>query len=507
MRSERFIRIIAVYLSVVLLSGCLLSSCKRQGGERPGESETITQSDDKKMKGVLTDKTMKNKDYTVRYIGSDGITRDFDVLSVDTMSWSGWETANKTAGYANIRTEDESLRIKVNRPGTTKWKIVGNGVSDIETSRDNAEMTVRRGSFVSVEANGSRISNLMVYVSEPTDDTVTGNVTCTREIRLKAGVYDADNCNYIWEMQGASVLRLKSGDHLILEEGAVLKAGIIADNADNIAITGSGIIDTTEWNGAEGDAKINAIKLNKCKNVYISDITVRNSAFFCVRGIACENVEIKNISAFSAVFEGDGIDFHGINGLKVSGCVLRNSDDCIALYPSHSDVRDVTVENCVLWTDRAHNINLGTHGSGDPENRHYIENVTFSDIYVPEGNCPSVDYQGVIGISLGDEIICRDVTFSDFVIEQYTASQIFVLKIMKLDPWNPTPGYLIDNVNIRNINYLGDGTPEASVFGYSADRIVRNVTVENYRIRGNRADTLEKAGISVGEYTENIVLK
>ena len=62
-------------------------------------------------------------------------------------------------------------------------------------------------------------------------------------------------------------------------------------------------------------------------------------------------------------------------------------------------------------------------------------------------------------------------------------------------------------MNIRNINYLGDGTPEASVFGYSADRIVRNVTVENYRIRGNRADTLEKAGISVGEYTENIVLK
>lgn len=462
--------------------------------------------------GTLFDQEMKSKVYTVQY-QKDGEWVEYDAMSTSIMTWNGWSSESGTGAYANIRTEEEELRIRVRRAGTRDWTIRPmENVSDFVDKGTTVEFTIKNGSFVSIEPSGYRTKNLLLRVSEPARDaSYTGDVECTNVIRLGPGIHDFDNCDFLWLTSGMPTLRLKSGDHLILEEGAVLRAKVVANKAENIAITGTGIIDMTEWNEYSGQSgspfRADAINFTECSNIYVGEVTVRNSAFFCLRGNQISNIEVDGFTAFSAVFEGDGIDFHGAIGAKISNCFLRNSDDCIALYPDLTDIRDIDVTNCVLWSDRAHTINMGTHGSRNPEDRHYIENVTFKDIDILDCNCPSVDYQGVIGISLGDESICQNLLFENIRIDDFTDSQVFVLKVMMMESWNSNPGYRIENIILRNIIFNGDNKNGSTIIGYDAERITTDITIEDFYINGEKMTSLQAAGIRVNEFTSNITIK
>lgn len=454
---------------------------------------------------------MMSKMYTVQYL-KNGEWVEQDALSVNTMAWIGWEADRGVGAYANIRTVESELRIRVRyaEPEPLTLRPIEN-VSDLVDNGTTLEFTLKTNSCVSVEPSGSRVKNLLIRTASPAKDPAyTGHVECTNTIRLGTGQHTIENCDRITSMQGMPTLRLTTGDHLILEEGAVLCAKIVADKADNIAVTGTGIIDLTAWNpyaGKNGPLRADAMRFDYCNHIYVGDITVRNCSFFTLRGDAITDIEVDGLSSFSAVFEGDGIDFHGAIGAKISNCFLRNSDDCIALYPDMSDIRDMEITNCVLWSDRAHTINMGTHGGRDPNNRHFIENLIFRDIDILDCNCPSPDYQGVIGISLGDESICRNLLFENFRIDDFKDSQVFLFKVMKLEPWNPNPGYRIENIIARNIFYKGDNRHGSSFFGYDAERIVTDITIEDFYINGEKMTSLEEAGIRMNEFVSRITIR
>lgn len=493
--------------TILLSSGCQSSGSSDETETSPDTSTTPILSE---YYGKLTDESMKSKAYTLEYL-IDGEWVNFDVMAVNTMRWSAWDTEYAVGAFAHLRSHEESVRVRITKRGIREWNVrPAELVSDVKAESGKVEFTIQNGASVSVEGGGNLANNLIVRLSLPADVESTGSVECTSVYRLGPGVHTVENCDRIWMFEGMPTFRLKSGEQVVLEEGAVLKARVLGVGVKNVAITGTGIIDMTEWNHSpEGsDTRHDAIFLdNYSQNVYIGDITIRNSAFFCVRAHGICNLEVNGLSAFTGVFEGDGIDLHGAVSVKISNCLLRNSDDAIALYPSRTDIRDVEVNNCVLWSDRAHAINMGVHGTGRPNDRHYIENVSFTNMRVIEACCPSKDYQGAVGISLGDESICRNVTFENIVVEELSESQLFVLKVMKLSPWNKTPGYLIENVTLRNIIFRGDNKNGSAIYGYDENRVVIGVTIENLQIGGQRMTSLEEAGIRTNGFVYNVTMK
>ena len=124
-----------------------------------------------------------------------------------------------------------------------------------------------------------------------------------------------------------------------------------------------------------------------------------------------------------------------------------------------------------------------------------------------EVRCPSVDYQGAIAISLGDESICRHVAFEDFIVEDFSDSQLFVFKVMQLRPWNATPGYRIEHVLLKNIFYRGQNKNGSALLGYDAERIVDDVAIENLKINGEQMTSLDMAGIQINDFVKHITIK
>ena len=149
---------------------------------------------------------------------------------------------------------------------------------------------------------------------------------------------------------------LKSNVTIQLEEGAVLvgfhpiydyfdlngkKGLILADNIENIGITGKGVI---EGNGNavlksireqlkkgyleenETQAKPVIINFNECKNVTLDGIILRDACGDVQNYSGCENVKINNITVESiSLPDSKGIVLSGCNGFTLSDSYFETS--------------------------------------------------------------------------------------------------------------------------------------------------------------------------------------
>ena len=124
-------------------------------------------------------------------------------------------------------------------------------------------------------------------------------------------------------MHDAGTLRLRSNQTLFIDEGAVVYATVIAENAENVKILGRGILDNGRnvekiLFGAEavvgsdcGNAeRKHAVTFVNCRNVEIDGITVRDSLLYNIDCVSCEKVRLRNIKIIGCWrFNSDGVHF------------------------------------------------------------------------------------------------------------------------------------------------------------------------------------------------------
>lgn len=94
----------------------------------------------------------------------------------------------------------------------------------------------------------------------------------------------------------------------------------------------------------------NIIHFNNCTNVVVDNIVLEESAEWTCVIENCSDVEIKNmvIDNHMHVANTDGIDICGSNNVLISNCFIATGDDAIVLKSPDNEIRNVTVENCVL---------------------------------------------------------------------------------------------------------------------------------------------------------------
>ena len=295
-------------------------------------------------------------------------------------------------------------------------------------------------------------------------------------------------------------LNLRSHVELYVEAGATLRASpdrddfrklgalILADHADNIAISGDGTIDGDFHaflkDRQEGgyavpqpflgpfdplydkpgkdhpDGRPRIILLVGCRGARLRDFTIIDSPTWTIHLLGCEDLRISGITILNSfeVPNCDGIDIDHCRSVRISDCTIHAGDDCLVLKASRNFrefgiCEDIVITNCTLQSSSAA-IKIEAEG---PDT---IRRATISNCTIDRSN------RG-IALNNRDGSLIEDMIFSDMTIQ----------------------------TELRPVMWWGSGEPIAitnlaRTHGVDPGR-VRNLQFHNFTCRGENGILLE----------------
>ncbi|MFV0290928.1 MAG: glycosyl hydrolase family 28 protein [Mangrovibacterium sp.] len=343
---------------------------------------------------------------------------------------------------------------------------------------------------LSLEVNGDKLHNLHVFANP-----------------IMKNVPSADDPNVIYfgpgvhkpKDQPGDVYHIPSGKTVYIDGGAVLRAKLLVDNAEDVKIIGRGII----WQPERG------VEIRHSKNVAIDGLVFVNPSHYTIYGGETTGLNIKNIKSFSCKGWSDGIDLMSCSGVNIDGVFMRNSDDCIAIYGHrwdfYGDVRNYQVRNSTLWADIAHPIQIGLHGDAN-NGGNTIENLHFENIDILEQDEDDRNYQGCMSISCSDDNFVSGVTFKNIRIEDIQEGQLFNFRVVYNNTYSHAPGRGVEKILIEDVTYDGALPNPSIMHGYSDDRSVREVTIKNLVVNGKKITATGEL-IRIGDNVEGVSFK
>lgn len=209
-------------------------------------------------------------------------------------------------------------------------------------------------------------------------------------------------------------------------------AMIYANGATNVAITGSGIIDAqgdrmARWgmpaetkefkenaHGTHGETvempdvrrlralgdeegskrvfgkgthlRPCAVEFYGCSRVLVEGITLKNSPFWCIHPVYCDNVTVRNVTIDSHFPNNDGCDPESSRNVLIERCTFRTGDDAVAIKAGRdADGRRVGIpsENIVIrhcrFFSECNGLCIGSEMSGGVKNV-YMHNVEIGNV-------------------------------------------------------------------------------------------------------------------------------
>ena len=296
----------------------------------------------------------------------------------------------------------------------------------------------------------------------------------------------------------SGTIRLKANVDLHLEAGAILKgttdrkaygpqrALIVAQDCNNVSITGGGTIDgdSRAWMDGLVDDIFRAkpgrpglMYLRGCRQVTLTDVTIRNCAAWTVHLLGCEDVLIQGIRIPNdlRVPNCDGIDPNRCRNVRIANCFLQAGDDgivakCTREASEYGPCENMVVTGCTIIS-RSCAIKIGTESSGD------FRNFVFDSCVIYGSN------RG-LGIQLRDTGTVENIIFSDIVVNTQAhgplwwgkAEPIYVTAVPR------TAETKLGRIrNIRFSNILCRGENGVFVHGWKG-RPIEDLVLDNVRV-------------------------
>jgi hypothetical protein len=299
------------------------------------------------------------------------------------------------------------------------------------------------------------------------------------------------------------------------------RAGLItARSANNIAITGRGVIEgngmffvdpvklkqreeldfdkkyirqgedfmNPKYGTADGpldpkDRPNNMLRFFNCTNILISGVTLQNSPIWNVHFVHCEHVNVTGVAINSfgsrrRVPNDDGIDLSDTKYVHISDCDIQNGDDSIVVLGGEK----ITVANCTL-SSRSAAVRVGFAGED-------IRDCVFANLVIFDSN------RGLAVNVRGSNSI-ENVLFSDIVIQTRLVTGHWWGKGEPIQvsarPWNPKINQIghIKNVRFRNIT----AESPSGIIVYGSDQsIIKNLLFQDVRVRINSSPLQDSYG-------------
>jgi len=339
-----------------------------------------------------------------------------------------------------------------------------------------------------------------------------------------------DDANVKYFGAGLHVLdsiELKDNQTLYIAGGAVVKASVEA-RGKNIRVRGRGILSFDHRERLVG----NAVNFTDCKDLNIEGIILRGAMTWTLVLRRCRDVNIDGIKICgSRMINDDAIDICNSSGVYIKDCFIRAQDDIIAvkgMYMSDDGkfvykrsmaaqsvdasfaCEDISVENCVLWTDRANIFRIG-YECWTP----YMKNLRAKNIYVvyygtPYRNPREVWSKAIVWLQPSEGMPISDMSFENIFVRSDGRDMPLVIVNPRVTDYleNSEPGS-VENCRFSNIKVFGkkkDFRGEIFIEGARADRRVSNVSFENIEYFGEKLKK-DSAPFEIGKFTDAISVK
>ncbi len=128
------------------------------------------------------------------------------------------------------------------------------------------------------------------------------------------------------------------------------------------------------------------IQFNRCENVLLEGITIKNSPFWTIHPYLCKDVVIRNINVYAHGHNNDGVDPEMSKNVLIENCIFDQGDDAIAIKAGRNQDAwrlNTPSKNIIIRNVKVKNghqlVALGSELSGG------IENVFIDSCKVEEG--------------------------------------------------------------------------------------------------------------------------
>ena len=375
-----------------------------------------------------------------------------------------------------------SVRVRPTARGI-QYKIEGQRIT----------LTLTEPAKISIEINGGIDDNLHLFAGRPEIEVPAPDDP--NVLYFGAGVHHIDG--------GYGFLRLESGQTLYLAPGCVLRARLVANDAEGIRIKGRGMLDGStllgrqpgyyrKYLGEPDDLKRPRFAFFKnCRDLEVEGIMMNDTPSWALVLDHCEDVRVRDIKQFGYVDNCDSIDVVSSRNVLIEDVFLRANDDCVVLKSSGADCEDVLVRDSVLWSDRAQALQIGHETQSDA-----IRNVVFRNIDILEQRNRYIGHYA-LGIFNGDNAVISDVLFEDIRVENH--ERLIGLIVEKGYFGHAAERGRIENISFRNIDSAT--TMDLHITGSDEEHGVRGITFENLTVRGQPAEPEVFANLFVHDLT------
>ncbi len=412
------------------------------------------------------------------------------------------------------------------------WEMPGKAVEVvITTAQDFAEVKVNPASAgITPQVKGRRISFTLDqprYLTVEVDGVHHALHLFADAAEKDAPTPDSPGVRYYGPgYHEAGMVKLESGERVYLAPGAVVSGGFYAIGAEDIAISGRGIIDQSRYERGTGSIA----GFSGCKNVSIEGVVMRDPSMWCCTFFGCAGVKVEGVKIIGLWrYNSDGIDVVNCSDVEVRGCFIRSYDDALAVKGmklnlgepermeiGHLPVENVLFEGCTIWCDWGHALEIGAETCAP-----YVRNVTFRDIDIIRTSFVAMS------ILHGDGAPVRNVLYEDIRlgIDPVTPSPVFqnsreeVYKdaggfvpmlfeaLINKDPLWAQDSKLgdIDSVVYRNISVTGPEQPASIARGVDEQHRVTGLSVENLTFNGKPVTDAAQAKIETGAFADPVL--
>lgn len=347
--------------------------------------------------------------------------------------------------------------------------------------------TLSKPALITVEINGS--TQRAIHLFSNTIEKDAPQPGDKNVIFLGPGVHDQP------------VIRLKSGQTLYIAGGAVLRGKIVAEKAENVRVTGRGIIDGSVFD--RWTQLTVPMDFRMCKNVQVDGVIILDPAGWTLNTFACDGVLIDNVKIISARPNGDGITTQSCQNFTARNCFVRSWDDSLVVKNYGNGVsHDILFQNITIWTDLAQSCEIGYETKG-PE----MYNVTFEDITVLHNF-----HKPVMSIHNSDQAYIHDIHYKNITVEDAEMGEgdgnNFLIDLTVAESqWSTSAERgRTENISFENICVLGGKFPSSRIMGYDDTHRVKGVIIKNLVILGKRIKTLAEGNFDISRAADTVQL-
>ena len=275
------------------------------------------------------------------------------------------------------------------------------------------------------------------------------------------------------------------------------RALVYTSGQTNVAITGAGVID---GNAARFHERVDG----RWRRVSDTDITARCVMFACCRNVRLSDATIRNASGWSTFF----LDCDDVDVRRVRIRCDRNLPNCDGLH--FGACRDVAVEDCDV--DAADDAIVVRNHQELTAGPHRCERIAFS-------NCVLRSNQAAVRIGWHGDGPIRDLSFDHILCDYSRVGIQFVLPPMRPVEGDPPRGtgiatpplserlpFSVENVRFSDFSIVSHYAPVSVKIGKS-ERVnfIRNITFERGAFHAHRQpvfDCRPEDGVSGWRFTD-----